>query len=772
MFSFATKSYKTILFRSRARRASAVLALAFAAVPVFSTHVVIASDDVARTMTAGPAVWSRYSEISGIDSVNTGQEAKILSVSCSSAGNCTAGGYYRTQVAYTYSVAFVATQTDGVWGPQLPIPSMPVPAGPQEAKVSSVSCSSAGNCTVGGQYLDNIGYQAFVATQTNGSWGTFSVIPGLNALNTGGNANVVSVSCSSAGNCTVGGQYQNSIGYQAFVATQTNGSWGTYSVIPGLYAINIGGNANVASVSCSSAGNCTVGGYYQTQSGVQAFVATQTNGTFSTYSHIPGLNAANSGNYASVASVSCSSAGNCSVGGGFYGLNGGQGFVASQINGIWGSFSQIDGVQALAVNGGRVTSISCVATGYCTASGYYTSATFKVTTFVATQTNGVWSSYSHIPGLNAAATDNRSTPNSLSCTSAGNCTIGGTYYNGKDRAFVATQNNGQWDTYAEIPNLNDDSLKAEPTSISCSSASNCTVGGFLKTSTGFKPFVASVSTSTAPSSPAGVSATSNENGQSTVSWGAPMSNGGIAITSYKAIVVGDPDKFCTATVTELSCIITGLTNGTPYTFTVTATNVVGTSNPSTASDTATPIAPSTSTTTTTTTTSTVAPILLTTAATPTTTTSALVTTMTDITTTTQLPALPSETTIKGLKSISLVTETALKSEGQVSVTAGGFASMEFVQLIVASRPQVIASGYADTRGFVTLTGLLPSSLELGQHTLALYAPKSGVGFRQAITVSQASLPKTGSNVPVLVLLAITILMTGLVVRRYRIFLAR
>lgn len=98
--------------------------------------------------------------------------------------------------------------------------------------------------------------------------------------------------------------------------------------------------------------------------------------------------------------------------------------------------------------------------------------------------------------------------------------------------------------------------------------------------------------------------------------------------------------------------------------------------------------------------------------------------------------------------------------------------MEFVQLIVASTPQVIASGYADTRGFVTLTGLLPSSLALGKHTLAVYAPKSGAGFKQAITVSQASLPKTGSNVPVLGLLALMALMTGLAVRRYRVSLVR
>jgi uncharacterized repeat protein (TIGR02543 family) len=74
-----------------------------------------------------------------------------------------------------------------------------------------------------------------------------------------------------------------------------------------------------------------------------------------------------------------------------------------------------------------------------------------------------------------------------------------------------------------------------------------------------------------------VSATSNGNQQTVVSWNVPSSNGGSAITGYTATT--NTGAFCTTTLT--SCAITGLSYGTAYTVTVTATNGVGTSNVST-----------------------------------------------------------------------------------------------------------------------------------------------------------------------------------------------
>jgi hypothetical protein len=91
-----------------------------------------------------------------------------------------------------------------------------------------------------------------------------------------------------------------------------------------------------------------------------------------------------------------------------------------------------------------------------------------------------------------------------------------------------------------------------------------------------------------PNPPVDVSA-SPYNQSAVVAWALPFFDGGSDISGYT--VTSSPEgKTCTATTGALSCTVTGLTNGTPYTFTVTATNGIGTSEPSDASDPVTPIA--------------------------------------------------------------------------------------------------------------------------------------------------------------------------------------
>lgn len=91
---------------------------------------------------------------------------------------------------------------------------------------------------------------------------------------------------------------------------------------------------------------------------------------------------------------------------------------------------------------------------------------------------------------------------------------------------------------------------------------------------------------TVPGSPTGVSATAST-GQATVVFSAPASNGGSSITNYTA--TSSPGSI-TASGSSSPIVVTGLSNGTSYTFTVTATNAIGTSSPSAASNSVTPAA--------------------------------------------------------------------------------------------------------------------------------------------------------------------------------------
>jgi LPXTG-motif cell wall-anchored protein len=149
----------------------------------------------------------------------------------------------------------------------------------------------------------------------------------------------------------------------------------------------------------------------------------------------------------------------------------------------------------------------------------------------------------------------------------------------------------------------------------------------------------------------------------------------------------------------------------------------------------------------------------------TTTTPATTTTVPATTTTVPPPALA---TVQALPAAPtpIVADATIATGEEITVSFGGFTPFEFVQLIVASTPQVIGSGYANAQGVVTLSGNLPSNLASGNHTLAVFAPVSGVGFTQPITVSQSLLPATGSDGQNnLFVIAMLLFVLGVVVRR-------
>jgi hypothetical protein len=470
---------------ARRRRIPLVVAAGAAALCAgLLTHAGTAS--AASSHAAVAAVrWGLAKEVPGLAALNAGGNARVTSVSCWSAGNCAAGGFYTRKLGYVE--AFVVDQKNGRWAKAAEVPGSATLNAGGNAQVVSVSCAPGGYCTAGGYYADRARHrQAFVVTRTKGRWGKAGQVPGLAALNTSGGAGVSSVSCPSAGNCAAGGSYTAVSGGQAFVVNETRYRWHTAIAVPALAALNVGGNAAVASLSCWSAGNCAAGGSYQTsksfgQTGdypLQAFVVSERNGAWHSAEEVPGTAALNSAMDAQVNSVSCAPGGYCAaVGyyeqgtdGPFYPLP----FLVSERNGVWGAAQTPPNADVL--NNGAyapLVAVACPSAGDCTAAGYISElppnaidAHWQV--WVVSQKNGIWRVPEPVPGLGAATAYGP-----LSCWSAGNCGAG-------SGASVASERTGRWGKAVGVPGLAalSKGKGAAVVSVSCPSARDCVAAGF------------------------------------------------------------------------------------------------------------------------------------------------------------------------------------------------------------------------------------------------------------------------------------------------------
>ena len=250
-------------------------------------------------------------------------------------------------------------------------------------------------------------------------------IPGLNALNAGGNAKVSSVSCATPGNCSAVGSYTDAGGnLLPFVADEKNGTWGSAQTLD-FATISNKSKAEALSVSCATAGNCSAVGYISPAGVVAAFTADEKNGTWGRAVLIPGI----SGQESEAGSVSCPTAGDCAADG--FVLVGGalEPFTVTQVNGTWGTASVVPGVAAL--NAGQnagATSISCATPTSCAASGSYTDAHGDFPSWVSsTNGQGAWSPALSEPGTRGGLLLEIGAPPQItvSCGALGNCAAAG-----------------------------------------------------------------------------------------------------------------------------------------------------------------------------------------------------------------------------------------------------------------------------------------------------------------------------------------------------------
>jgi|SRR5579862_4889970 len=399
--------------------------------------------------------WRNALEVPGTAAptgLNVGGAAEVTSISCTSAGNCAAGGGYTDGSGAKQ--AFVVDATNGHWGnaAEVQLAGLNV-AG--NAEVNSISCTSAGNCAAGGYYSDNGksglhpgSKQAFVVDEHNGHWGTAIPVPGLKNLNAGDLAFVRSISCGSAGYCSAGGEYSDTVGggtSQAFVVSETpGGGWGSPITVHGTPPLSLGGHATVTAVSCTGAAACTASGEYRAAGNVvQSFVVSRMwawGQALRLMSGAGGPSNFNSASEASAVSISCSAPGSCVTGGSYQptGSSAAHAFVAESFSGTWTYPVRLWGVAA-ASNGSQMTSVSCADPGDCVAGGIYYDASHEAHPFLAPERGGNWYAATQVPGVLALGSVIVDRGVFVSCAvNAGTCGIGGSYQDGagKAQAFV------------------------------------------------------------------------------------------------------------------------------------------------------------------------------------------------------------------------------------------------------------------------------------------------------------------------------------------------
>lgn len=374
-------------------------------------------------------VWDYAIPVPGIDPQAA---SEALGVSCGSPTECTAGGDYTGADEFTQP--FVAVEKNGNWDAAITI-QLADGSDFVNPVVTAISCPSAGFCAAGGNYTDGSGMQqAFVVDEKNGTWGQAIPVPNITIVNFAGAA-VNTITCAVAGNCAVGGYFVDQRAVtQAFVANERAGVWRAVLKVPGVSGLDVGRDSQTTSVSCGSGNNCSAGGYYTDKNGTeQPFVAVEKRGYWNYAVRVLGISTLNKTG-SSITSLSCTGAAVCS-GGGYY-IAGGQmqAFVVSERKYRWGTAQQLAIDNASHV---QLESVSCSSPGECAAAGFYTGAN-GTQTFVAAQATSKWGTPEIVLGSGALNAGQMAHANSVSCADAGGCAIGGWYTDGSGsrQAFV------------------------------------------------------------------------------------------------------------------------------------------------------------------------------------------------------------------------------------------------------------------------------------------------------------------------------------------------
>jgi hypothetical protein len=361
---------------------------------------------------------------------------------CPSAGNCAVSGMAFTRGALGEH-AYLLVEKAGSWS-VVPVPlPRALPAGTKEAvRLASLSCPATGHCVGVGAAHSGTRVLAIRMTQHGGRWAeTAFKLPAGDA-----NGGPAAISCAAVGSCSVVGGDSDVKGrhqHLLFLA-EKNGRWGGWRSVSlprsALAVSPAGGNL----ISCPGRGDCTATGSYENHAyDTVGLLMTERRGMWRRPVQPALPSSANVGQnpLIGLAALSCPSAGNCTLVGGYFDSQRNEsGLILDERDGEWRRGSQAP----LPSNAGPnpqhgdapevpLRSVSCASSRDCAAVGSYRDKGDNMHVLLLSEKAGKWTpSEPEYPADAVGGVD----PGGLSavaCTSPGNCVAAGGYVTGTNQ---------------------------------------------------------------------------------------------------------------------------------------------------------------------------------------------------------------------------------------------------------------------------------------------------------------------------------------------------
>jgi len=369
---------------------------------------------------------------------------------------------------------------------RLPANSTSVPA----AYGFAVSCSSFGNCVVGGSYADKSGkYQPLAVSENSGKWSRGVELKLPNDAPASLYARIEGVSCTRIGDCAAVGDYQKPFANagRIFAATETGGTWkqATELKLPPNAAWPP--KAHVYAVSCWAVGSCAATGiYYDSANKGHAAWFTESKGSWHRGIELVPSSDAGPTPYLAFNAIACQKGGLCVIAGSYRNAAGkwvGDGRIISH-----DTYLAVENIYLPPNADGLwldISSVSCPSSTKCVIVGAYTDTSGKIRPLSAVESNDVFKSATEITTVPPGQL--HTSLYAISCTAGGPCVAVGTYVDTANRYHAvafARSATGHWGYGAIVVNPPDASggvMQAdELAGVSCF-AKGCAAAGFYTT---------------------------------------------------------------------------------------------------------------------------------------------------------------------------------------------------------------------------------------------------------------------------------------------------